>query len=212
MGSIYTYKFDGIWQLDEAEEAAGYGQKPGQVRVVDFNNDGQITEEGDRTIIGNPLPKWTGGITNTLSYKDFDFSFFLYASNGVTILSSFHQSLSFSYDGEPARLWQGYNTKYWTPENPTNSWYQPGNGGAFQDAIKYKDINFVKVGYMTLGYTLPAGLSEKMGIGKLRFYATAQNPFTFSKYDGWDPENAGRNNYGASFLSRTLLAGLNFSF
>ncbi|MCC4230081.1 SusC/RagA family TonB-linked outer membrane protein [Zunongwangia profunda] len=211
-GSLYGYKYDGIWQLDQAEEAATYGQKPGQVRVVDINGDGQITEQGDRTVLGNPLPKWTGGFTSTMNYKDFDFSFFVYTSQGVTISSNFHNARAFSYDGEPARLWNGYDTNYWTPDNPTNNWFQPGNGGPYQQAIKNMDVSFVKVGFMTLGYSLPTTTTEKLGIKRLRLYTTVQNPFTFTDYDGWDPENAGRNTYGAAFMSRTYMAGLNFSF
>lgn len=211
-GSLYGYKYDGIWQLDQAKEAATYGQKPGQVRVVDINGDGQITEQGDRTVLGNPLPKWTGGFTSTMNYKDFDFSFFVYTSQGVTISSNFHNARAFSYDGEPARLWNGYDTNYWTPDNPTNNWFQPGNGGPYQQAIKNMDVSFVKVGFMTLGYSLPTTTTEKLGIKRLRLYTTVQNPFTFTDYDGWDPENAGRNTYGAAFMSRTYMAGLNFSF
>ena len=167
-GSLYGYKYDGIWQLDQAEEAATYGQKPGQVRVVDINGDGQITEQGDRTVLGNPLPKWTGGFTSTMNYKDFDFSFFVYTSQGVTISSNFHNARAFSYDGEPARLWNGYDTNYWTPDNPTNNWFQPGNGGPYQQAIKNMDVSFVKVGFMTLGYSLPTRTTEKLGIKRLR--------------------------------------------
>ncbi|WP_417885807.1 SusC/RagA family TonB-linked outer membrane protein [Zunongwangia sp.] len=212
IGSLYGYKADGVWQLDEAAEAAEFGQKPGQVRVVDINGDGQITEQGDRTVLGNPLPKWTGGFTSTMNYKNFDFSFFVYTNQGMTILSNFHQARAFSYDGDPARLWNGYDTNYWTPENPTNNWFQPGNGGPYQQAMKFMDVSFVKVGFMTLGYSLPTTTTENLGIKKLRLYTTVQNPFTFSDYDGWDPENAGRNTYGAAFMSRTFMAGLNFSF
>lgn len=212
MGSIYSYEFDGIWQLDEAEEAAVYGQTPGQVKVKDLNDDGQITEEGDRKVIGTSTPKWTGGFTSTMNYKNFDFSFFVYANVGATALSNFHSAFSYAYDSEPARLWNGYDTDYWTPDNPTNEWYQPGNGGAYQAAIKYMDVSFVKVGYITLGYSLPSAFLAPAGIDRLRFYATIQNPFTFSEYDGWDPENASRNVWGGGFMSRTYMAGLNLTF
>ena len=82
IGSIYDYEFDGIWQLDEAAEAAKYGQTPGQVRVKDLNNDGAITPEKDRKVIGQVTPKWTGGISSNMEYKDFDFSFSLVMSYG----------------------------------------------------------------------------------------------------------------------------------
>tara|TARA_Y100000310_G_C20254185_1_gene610506 strand:- start:254 stop:475 length:222 start_codon:yes stop_codon:yes gene_type:complete len=73
-------------------------------------------------------------------------------------------------------------------------------------------VSFVKVGYVTLGYTLPSTLLETMKVGNLRVYATIQNPMIFTDYDGWDPENAGRNTWGAAFMSRTYMAGLNLSF
>ncbi|KJD34727.1 TonB-dependent receptor [Tamlana nanhaiensis] len=212
IGSIYDYQFDGIWQLDEAAEAAQYGQTPGQVRVKDLNNDGVIDADNDRTVIGQVTPKWTGGITNTLNYKNWDFSFFLNISQGNQIASNFHNSFSFPWDSDPTRTFNGYDVNYWTPTNPTNNWYQPGNGGIYQNVIKYKDVSFVKVGFMTLGYKVPSTVLEKLKIKSLRIYGTVQNPFIFTDYDGWDPENAGRNQWGAAFMSRTFMTGLNLSF
>jgi TonB-linked SusC/RagA family outer membrane protein len=212
IGSIYDYEYDGIWQLDEAAEAATYNQRPGQVKVRDINGDGQITPDGDRTIIGNVVPKWTGSVTSTLNYKDFDFTFLISTSQGNSMMSNFHNAFSFPWDSEPTRTFNGYNVNYWTPQNPTNNWYQPGNGGTFQNAIKYRDISFTKVGFITLGYKLPDNALNTLGLDKLRFYVTAQNPFIFTDYDGWDPENAGRNHWGAAFLSRSIITGINVSF
>ncbi|PMD92291.1 SusC/RagA family TonB-linked outer membrane protein [Siphonobacter sp. BAB-5405] len=212
MGSFYYFKANGIWGNDQVEEARKYGQKPGQVRVVDVDGDGQITESRDRMIIGNSAPKWTGGMTHSFTYKNFDLSVFAYTSQGAMAASNFHRSFAFAYDNEPARLWNGYRTDYWTPDNQTSNWFQPGNGGTYSSAYKYMDVSFVKVGYMTLGYRLPADLLSKARIGSLRVYATVQNPFTFTKYDGWDPENASRNDWGGAFMSRTYMAGLNLSF
>ncbi len=214
MGSIYDYQFDGIWQMDEAAEAAEYGQYPGQVRVKDIDGDGSITPENDRTVIGNSTPKWTGGITNTLNYKNFDFSVFVYTSQGNMFRSAFHSSNSFAHDGggEPHRLFSSYDVDYWTPDNPTNEWYQPGNGGPYAGAIFYRDVSYVRVGFISLGYTLPKTLLDKAGIGNLRVYAMAQNPFTFSGYDGWDPESASRDTWGLTFFTRTFMTGLNLTF
>ncbi len=211
IGSVYDYEYDGIWQLDEADEAAVYGQTPGQVRVKDLNNDDQITPDGDRKVIGQVQPKWTGGITSTMNYKNFDFTFFIYTNQGNKVLSNFH-GMQYSWDDQPTRTFNGYDTDYWTPENPTNNWYQPGNGGNFQHAIKYRDISFTKVGYITLGYTLPQTLLDQWNLGRLRVYTTVQNPLTFTDYDGWDPESAGRSHWGAAFMSRTFMTGLNLSF
>ncbi|HEA23091.1 MAG TPA: TonB-dependent receptor [Pricia antarctica] len=212
VGAIYDYEFDGIWQLDQADEAAVYGQFPGQVRVLDLNNDGQITPDADRKVIGQAAPKWTGGVTNTMNYKNFDFTFFISTSQGSMVSSNFHNNLSFPYDGEPSRLFNGYKIDYWTPSNPTNDWYQPGNGGQYQNTIKYKDVSFTKVGFITLGYSLPATMIDKMNIEGLRIYTTVQNPFIFTDYDGWDPESAGRNSWGASYIARTYMAGISLNF
>ncbi|MFA9192321.1 TonB-dependent receptor [Flavobacterium sp. FZUC8N2.13] len=212
LGAIYDYEFVGIWQLDEALEAQSYGQQPGQVKVRDINGDGKITPGDDRKVIGQVAPKWTGGFTNTMNYKNFDFSFLLNISQGNMYKSNFHSNYAWGWDVEPQRTFNGYDVNYWTPENQSNDWNQPGNAGPHGGAIQYKDVSFVKVGYMTLGYRLPSTTLEKLKISNIRVYATVQNPFVFSKYDGWDPENAGRNQWGAAFMSRTLMTGINLSF
>lgn len=212
IGSIYDYELDGVWQLDEAAEAAQYGQTPGQVRVKDVNNDGEITPDKDRKVFGQVTPKWTGGITSDMNYKNFDFSFSIITSQGNKIFSQFHGNTSFPWDSDPSRLFNGYDVDYWTPTNPINSWYQPGNGGSYQQIIKYKDISYTKVGYITVGYTLPRYVLDKINVGSLRIYTTVQNPFIITPYDGWDPENAGRNSWGAAFMSRTYLAGISLNF
>src|SRR3546814_19182190 len=115
--------FDGIWQLDEADEAAKYEAEPGHVKVKDLNNDGKINAD-DQQIIGNPLPKWIGGMTNTFTYKGVDFSFMLYSRQGSMIYSPFHHS-------NFAREWNGrynkLNVNYWTETKPSNEWPAPNN-------------------------------------------------------------------------------------
>lgn len=211
IGSVYDYEFAGIWQLDQVTEAAGFGQRPGQVRVTDVNGDGKITPL-DRKVLGQVTPKWTGGITSTMNYKDFDFSFFLNISQGNMYKSNFHSNYAWAWQDTPTRTFNGYKVDYWTPENQSNDWHQPGNGGTYASALYYKDVSFVKVGYITLGYRIPSKILDKIKISSLRIYGTVQNPFVFSKFDGWDPENAGRDQYGAAFMSRTYMTGLNLSF
>lgn len=211
VGAIYDYVFDGIWQLDETAEAAGFSQKPGQVKVKDINNDGKISED-DRQVIGQVAPKWNGAVTSTMNFKNLDFTFLVSTSQGSTVSSSFHNNTVFPYDGEPSRLFNAAKVNYWTPENATNTYYQPGNGGRFGNLVKYKDVSFTKVGFVTLGYTVPKAFLDKLKISSLRIYSTVQNPFVFTKYDGWDPENAGRNAWGAAFMSRTYMAGINVNF
>ncbi len=210
VGSGFSWVYDGIWQLDEIEQARAYGQQPGQVKVKDINRDGVI-DANDRTVLGANMPKWTGGITNTLNYKNIDFSFFVHTAQGATSFSYFHRSHAWDGHNAPARF-NGLKTNYWTPENPSNEWYQPGNAGPWTESLLFKDVSYVKVGYITLGYSLPESATSFMNMKRLRVYATAQNPFVFTDYEGWDPENAARNSWGAGFMSRVLMAGLNVSF
>ncbi|MFC5682703.1 SusC/RagA family TonB-linked outer membrane protein [Flavobacterium sp. MAHUQ-51] len=211
VGAIFDYVFDGIWQLDQTTEAATFGQRPGQVRVKDINNDGKITPD-DRAVIGQVAPKWTGAVTSTMNYNNFDFSFLVSTSQGNKVSSNFHNNTVFPYDGEPARLFNAAVVNYWTPENPSNEYYQPGNGGNYGNLVKYKDVSYTKISYVTLGYSLPKVALDKLKISSFRIYTTVQNPFVITKYDGWDPENAGRNAWGAAFMSRTYMAGINVNF
>ncbi|GAB2633085.1 TonB-dependent receptor [Belliella aquatica] len=210
IGSIYTWVFDGIWQLDQLDQAQSFGQLPGQVRVKDINNDGVI-DANDRDIIGNNLPKWTGGITNSFNYKNFDFSFFVHTLQGAISPSYFHISHSGGFDSTPARF-NSLKTNYWTPDNPSNEWYQPSNNGPFAQPLVYHDVSFVKVGYITLGYNFGDAIIAPLKVNSLRVYLTAQNPFTFTSYEGWDPETAARNSWGSANLSRIIMGGINVKF
>jgi TonB-linked SusC/RagA family outer membrane protein len=210
IGSIYSYVFDGIWQLNEAEAAKKVGQLPGQVKVKDLDGNGVINAD-DRTVLGSAMPKWTGGITNTFDYKNFDFSFFLYTSQGAVSNSYFHLSHSGGFDSTPARF-NSQKRNFWTPENPSNEWYQPSNNGPYTQALQYQDVSYVKVGYITLGYSLNQAFLDKIRVKSARVYLTGQNPFTFSKYDGFDPETAVRNSYASAHMTRTWMGGINIKF
>ncbi|HSM48644.1 MAG TPA: TonB-dependent receptor, partial [Draconibacterium sp.] len=121
----YYYEFDGIWQLDEKEEAAKYGQVPGSVKVVDQNNDGKILSSADealddRVVLGSELPNWMAGINNTFTYKDWDFSFFIYTRQGV----QYRNSLLSGTMGElGSNRYNHLNLNYWTETNPTNDYF-----------------------------------------------------------------------------------------
>ena len=206
----YDYVWDGIWQTGEADLAKTFGQKPGQVRVKDLNGDGKITA-ADRQIIGSPLPKLTGGITNNFAYKNFDFAVFAYTRQGLQMFSVFHNEFAFGQDEQPARF-NGLNIDYWTPTNPINTWFQPGNAGPYKNVVRWQNTSFVKIGYMTLGYTLPKALLSRLKMQSARVYFTAQNPFVFTKYVGWDPEIADQSSFAAAVMNRTLLGGISLKF
>ena len=215
---IYDYDWNGIWQIGQEAEASKYGRQPGEVREVDQNDDGQITPDKDRVILGNPFPKWTGSITNTFVYKDFDLSIFIYTRQGEFKFSKFHNELQNEYLGEINQL----KVDYWTPENPSNTFYRPGFNTGNKGLLLYKDFSFVRVGNITLGYTLPSKWISKAKLSEARIYFTAINPIIFTDYTGLDPEfggyatNSGNSNdtatYNGGVAYSTYMFGINLTF
>ena len=153
--SNYYYKFAGIWQTSEAAEAAKYGQVPGSVKVVDQNNDGKISSStgiDDRVVLGNQLPKWMAGINNTLTYKNWDLSCFIYTRQGV----QFQNSLLSGTMGElGSNRYNHLNLNYWTANNPTNDYFGVWQANPYRQAIQYKEASFWRISNLTLGYNLP---------------------------------------------------------
>ncbi len=186
--SNYYYKFDGIWQTSEKDKAASYGVEPGAVKVVDKNNDGKISDSGegdDRFVLGSELPKWIGGMTNTLNWKNFDFSVFAYTRQGVQFKNGM-------LSGTMGEVTNGrYNhlvLNYWTPDNPTNDYFGLNEKNPYRAAIEYQDASFVRIANITLGYTFPRSLLNKWKFQNFRIYGQINNPFVFTNYISFDPE------------------------
>jgi TonB-linked SusC/RagA family outer membrane protein len=213
LGTHYYYEFDGIWQLDEAEEAAKFGQIPGSVKVVDQNNDGKIsssTDIDDRIVLGNELPKWMAGINNTVNYKNWDFSAFIYTRQGVMYRNSL---LSGTMGDLASNRYNRLNLNYWTETNPTNDYYGVWQPEPYRNAIQYMEANFLRISNLTLGYSLPQNMLDRAKISNVRFYVQANNPFVFVKdrIMWMDPEfNSGT--YQDDVPYSTYIFGLNVTF
>jgi len=188
----YNYVFDGIWQESERDQAKTYGQLPGQARVKDFDGNGVI-DPNDRRILGTPMPSWIGGVSTTLNVKNFDFAASLYTRQGVQVYSYFHEEFLNFEDRGRAKLdvtWYMPDNNV-TPGHASNEYPQPKNGGVYWNTSHvgfYKDASFVKIKNITLGYTIPKAMLERAKISSLRVYVNVLNPFTFTKYTGFDPE------------------------
>jgi TonB-linked SusC/RagA family outer membrane protein len=211
---IYDYKKLGIWQTSEADQAKSFGSTVGQIKVQDSNNDGKINAD-DRVILGSDIPSWSGGITNRVSYKGLDLSFFIYARIGQMIISGFHQNLN-----QLAGRYQQMKVDYWTPNNPTNEFPQPKSNQEFpvnNGAIINFDGSFVKLRNINLGYSLPSSMTQKMGIESLRLFTSIQQPFIWSsyrsKYNGVDPETQTNTvERNVTPATRVMTLGLNVKF
>ena len=196
--AIFDYKKVGIWQTGEETAATAMGSfKPGNIKVADIKEDGKIDAD-DRTVIGSLQPKWQGGLTSRFSYKGFNLDVVLFAKVGGMLVSTFYQA----NQGNPFNTLEGRRNgpkvDYWTPENPTNAYPRPGQAQqpVFGSTLGYFDATYMKIRAINLSYNLPSQLLEKTGIGGIRIYAQAQNPFKafFSPYvkeGGIDPETTG---------------------
>ena len=218
INSHYNYQFDGIWQASERDAAESYGQSEGQARVVDQNNDGVISADDDRVILGNSDPSWSGSVFSSLRYKDFDFSFSVIASQGMYVFSPFHQNFTNTRDRGRQKL----DIDWYIPENgaglpaqPSNSYPMPRNMGTYwrNDGVGYyRDASFIKVKNISLGYNLSKEALANVGISRMRIYANVLNPFVFTEYDGYDPEWASASFGIGRVSSITYQLGVNVNF
>ena len=217
--ALYSYKFEGIWQTNEATEAAVYGQIPGQVKVADINGDDKINSD-DRTIVGKGTPDWTAGLRNQISYKNWDMSFFMYTRQGL-MYSNAYLNATFG-DLSSDRYNRSSELDYWTPTNPSNTYFGPttgpglnskneSKGGQSRVALSYQMADFVRISDITFGYSLPQNILDELGVSRLRLYGQLQNPFVFSDFLSFDPEyNSGGND--DDLPAMTVLFGLNLNF
>ncbi|WBL24719.1 SusC/RagA family TonB-linked outer membrane protein [Zunongwangia sp. HGR-M22] len=213
----YNYKFNGIWQADEVDEAAGYGMEEGQEKLVDVNNDGRYTPE-DRIILGSSNPDWSGSLFTNFRYKNWDLSASLITNQGVLVYSNFHSNFADVRDRGRQKL----DVNWYIPENDagipaqvSNTYPQARNEGSFwrNDGVGYyHDASFVKVKNIGLGYNISDKMLDNLNLKKLRVYANVLNPFVFTDYEGYDPEWAGASLNTGRPSSVTYQLGFNLNF
>jgi len=225
MGMFYGYKTDGIFKT-KAELDAGplFGRgtadesRVGDIRFVDIDGDGEITTE-DRTIIGNPYPKFYYGMTNTLGYKNFSLSFSLTGSYGNKVFNgddmqmytrARYKQYSFVYD-------------YWKSESDPGTMPRPNNlpkGGLREKSDRYMfDGSFMRINNINLSYTIPRRIAQSIYLSNIRVYAASSNPFMFTNFvdfnpevsNSSDPRTPGQMNYNYP-IARSFYFGLNVTF
>ena len=214
IGEIWYWKTDGIWQVNEAEEAAKVNQKPGDPKVVNsYTEDDKINADGtrtpvyndnDREYLGTTQPPVYWNMRNDFTFfKDFTFSFSMYSYMG-------HKSLSGEWlNGDNSgsmftNTCNVYDKEYWTPDNPTNDYARLNAVGpsGVTGIRKLYNRSFVRLDNITFGYTLPKALTMKWGIQRVHVSAGINNVFTISSWKYGDPETGG-------FSNRQFQFGLN---
>ncbi len=228
IGSFIGYVTDGIFQTQEEidKHATQPGATPGDIRFKDLNNDGVINGK-DETILGNPIPEFSYGLSLNADYKGFDISIFGQGIEGVHI-----------YNG--VRYWtEGMAEVYNHDVSVLKRWTAPGTSNTMPRAILgdpnfnrrpsdrfLEDGSYLRLKNISLGYTFPSRALNSFGkgvISNIRIYITGQNLLTFTKYSGYDPEiGTGYNqgdgvanqgvDYGIQPQAKTILAGINITF
>lgn len=212
MHTYYGYKYDGIWGTNEAEEAAKYGMKPGNIRVAEAGEKDYKLNADDYQVLGSQTPKWSGSMLNNFQYKNFDLSVLLITRWDWTI----HYGLTGWYRCTGLAPSPSI-CDYWTPEHQNARYPSPNaqteENVAYRDTPNYFDGSYIKIKNISLGYTLPKSLLQKVKIEKARVYFTANNPFIFAKckyLKNYDPEKGGDEE--AAPLSKQFVFGVNLSF
>ena len=220
--SIYGYKYAGLWKTtDDASLMEAYGVEPGFIKIQTVekfdengNGDGGVHKYStdDRMVLGHENPDWIIGLNNSFRYKWFDLSVFVMARYGQTIESDL---LGYYTAENSITTNQLAGVKYWTEQDENAYYPRPGtasNQGTVYSALRVFDGSFVKIKNITLGYTLPQSISRKILMEKCRIYATAYNPFIFtkdSKLKDTDPETGGSDSFPTY---KQFVFGINITF
>ncbi|HEY0108740.1 MAG TPA: SusC/RagA family TonB-linked outer membrane protein, partial [Fibrella sp.] len=244
LASFFGYKVDGLWQTQEEVNSANAaalaaakaastdpasitaatfqeGAGPGRFRYADVDGNGVINN-ADRTFIGSPVPKFTGGANFRVNYRGFDLATYLYASLGSKIFNMSRWFTDFypSFSGAAisARVRDS-----WTPSNTNTT--QP----IFEDVSNFstntvpnsfyvENGSYLRMQNITLGYTLPARTLESIGLTRVRISLAANNVFTITGYKGLDPGVGGAadQNFGIDVgnypITRSYNVGLSIGF
>jgi len=185
LGEFYGYKFLGTWKTSEATQAAQYGAKPGDAKYADLNNDHSITP-ADRTVIGNGTPKYNFGFINDFKYKAFTLSVMIQGAGGNQIFSPFI-GLTYGGSGFARDATNKASLNMWTPTKETDIPNIVGYAYRASDEWIYNGT-YMRLKNVSLTYSLPKSLINKVSISKMEVYVSGQNLVTITKYPGFDPE------------------------
>ncbi|HLG40310.1 MAG TPA: hypothetical protein VI461_11610, partial [Chitinophagaceae bacterium] len=210
--------------------------QPGMIKFKDINGD-NVIDDKDRTIIGHTLPKVIGGLNQQFTYKNFDLSVFLNFQFGNKIYNANKLEFSSGYTVNSNLLTIMNSDKRWVTVNAQGNvvtdpieleklnagasiWRPITSAGSFYThSWAIEEGGFVRLNNVTLGYTLPKSLTQKVKIQSLRVYVTGNNLKVFTNYSGYDPEvNTRRStqvtpgvDYSAYPRSMNFIFGLNLT-
>jgi len=220
IGYFIGFETDGVWQSQEEIDNSPVkqaGAKPGDLKFVDQNGDGEINfnDDSDLKELGSPIPTFTFGLNFNVKYKQYDFSANLFAAVGQEIIRNFERQ-------QPYANQLDYVIDRWVGEGSTNEnprvTTESNRNTEFSDYYVEKG-DFLRVRNVQFGYTLPKEWLEKAKVKSARIYISINNLTTLTGYRGYDPEigSAGGPlaagvDYGFYPQARTIMGGFNLKF
>ena len=227
IGAFYGFRSLGVIRDSAAAAAVDYLNfnedpfQPGDMLVADLDGDSLITLN-DRTIIGDPTPDFTLGLTNTFSWRKFELTGLLHGSFGGKILNVNRIRTESS---PRANISRERFLDAWTPENRDAKYPKIGENPNQVGTNNFtsnllEDGDFLRLQTITLSYLVPDRLMERTGLNGARAYITGTNLFTISDYSGYNPDVSGQSvgntnrgiDIGAYPLAKGVTFGLSFTY
>ncbi len=192
---IWGQEAIGIWQANEAAEAAEYGVFPGDWKIRDVDNSGDFTVE-DNVFMGHRTPRFSWAMSNRFSLlRNIDFSFEVYSNWGQKRVFNEAKNRNGFIDRT-----NSIQTPYWTPDNPINDYARLFSSDGGSNFSIWRDASFIRLSNITLAYRFPKPILDKLSLQSLRLYANARNVAVYAPHwDFYDPEPTnieGRNSDG----------------
>lgn len=225
INAFYMWKAIGIFQnqaeVDKSAKQNAVPTKPGDIKFEDISGpegkpDGVI-DANDRQVVGKPIPTWTYGGYLTASWKGFDVRVNLQGVSDVDSYVGGELFFPFLNGAGVLKRWEPGNT--WTPENPNAKLprllqYSASSSQNYaSNSFWLQDASYLRIKDIQIGYTLPERWLSRIKIQGLRVYVDAQNAFTFTRFEGLDPERDLANASSAQYPNvRIITAGVNVKF
>lgn len=219
IGYFYGLKTDGIFQSQsEVDNYFQEGARPGDLKFVDVNGDGEINNQ-DRTQIGDPFPEFSYGFNFNSSFKNFDFLVSLQGTVGNDIMNikKIDMNSGVGWYNAPKNLME----KAWSPTNPSNDQFAINatntNNLQISDWL-VEDGSYLRLKNIQIGYSLPESVLTKAGVQRVRFWVGAYNLFTITNYSGLDPEIGSSSplssgvDQGYYPMAKSYMLGINATF
>ena len=226
IGLFYGYKTDGLVQENETGIilSGKTPSQPGSIKYCDLDSDGYL-KEGDKTIIGDPNPDFTYGLSTSFSWKGLSLSAFFEGSYGndmVNVNLIQETRIASVNTSNYTNIRRDAYLQAWTPENPGNYW--PKLKGMIADELKYmtdrwvEDASYLRVSNVSLSYCVP--IPKNKIVRDVSIGVSGRNLWVFTKYSGWDPQVSSFGNsmqrigvdIGSYPTARTYCFDLKFTF